>query len=79
MSALPAELYRDPCLVVASMEAGDVMPVKVAYGKHSCATCVHSGSSIPVFFHHHRWRRKSCDLNCMPSKNGGCALWGAQS
>lgn len=71
MSALPAELYADPEIIVSNAEQGDVMPA--ARAVVACQGCRFKRPTIDTFGRE-RWH---CMLSNMPGADGRCAKYGA--
>lgn len=68
-TALPVELYRDPALILADAEAGDVIPITGGKGEGTCFDCPHIRPAL---------RGPACAIHCMPSaRTGRCRRWGA--
>ena len=78
MAALPAEVYRDPEIVVAAAEEGDVMPApKREERAATCFTCQHRRPMFGPFPH---IRLHPCELGCMPTASEmRCARWWSRS
>lgn len=68
-TALPRDAYRDPAIIVAEEQKGDVMPRSPAPRSNTCFDCVHQHAPEAI----HPW---PCLLNAMPSaRTGRCRLW----